>query len=85
MATPTTAAYAINLNDLVQAFVAATSAARVLDLNVLPAVNPPMFSDQPTEEHGLFLDEYETLCSAHDCFVAEMIDRLPGSCLDLVV
>lgn len=82
MAPRSTAACAIDLNDLVQAFVAATSAARALNLKVPLTINPPIFSNQPTEDVGLFFNEYETVCSAQGRNAAQLLNRLPISLKD---
>lgn len=61
MATAFTVAFAVNSNDLVQPFVATNSTAPALYLKVASAINLPVFSDLPTEDVGLFLNEIETV------------------------
>lgn len=79
MATPYTtifAAFAIAPNDLVDAFIAASSASRALVMNVPPAINSLTFSDQSTEDVGLFFNEFGTVCGAQGWSHAQMLNRL---------
>lgn len=85
MPTATTVAYAINRNDSVQTFAAATSCARALDLKVPPPIDSAILFDQTTENVGLSLNEYETICEAQEWNVAAMLNRRPLSLKDNVL
>lgn len=73
------AAFVPGPKDLVHAFVAASSASRVLDLKVPSAIKPSTFADQAI---GLFMNELTTVCSAQECSYARILSRLSLSLKD---